>query len=321
MNSDEKNKPIRAAVFVSGEGTNLEAILESTENGILKGKIEVAVVISDNIEARALQRAAKYKVASFIADKNDFGKEAREEEYLKIIKKYEINLIVLAGYSGILSPHFIEETEKEKIPCLNIHPTPTDQYRGAEGYKWVAEQQISVNFPTMHIVTENFDEGPVLLYGLPYYSLYSVDKIDELKEKGLREEHRLITTVLNHLADGAIKIENKEVHYSVQLGDFKKNLCTSLREMKEMLDVIAYAKDNQLRWTIRFDQCAGGKKTQYFEEISGEEEIEDLLGFTLLRKEMACARPTAENPDLNFLFNFLRIPLVYLYDSQQHSGG
>ncbi len=313
------NEPIRTAVFVSGNGTNLEAILQSTEDGILKGKIEVVAVLSDNKKAYALERAKKYGVQGFAVDRTEIRKENREKFYLEKIDEYKVSLNVLAGFMGLLSPCFIQELENRKIPCVNIHPTPTDQYRGAEGYKWVSEQQIGVNFSTMHMITgnakEKFDEGPVVLYGLPYYSLYSADEINKLKKAGLEQEYRLITTVLNHIAEGAIQISGRDVGYSVGLDDFEDKLRNALQETDKELCIISFSEKNKLYWTIRFDHYEGdGRNYSGLQEVHNTAEIEDLLGFTLMRKEMIDAVHCAKNLDIKLVFNFLEIPLIPKYD-------
>ena len=112
------NKKIRIAVLVSGNGTNLQALINAQKNKIIKsGKIEL--VISNNSNAFALKRAEKSKIPFKIISKKECNKIEEFEKKLKeILKFYKIELIVLAGFMSVLSKNFVKDYPKR---IINIH--------------------------------------------------------------------------------------------------------------------------------------------------------------------------------------------------------
>ncbi|MFN3283861.1 MAG: phosphoribosylglycinamide formyltransferase, partial [Pseudothermotoga sp.] len=112
-------KILKTGVLVSGNGTNLQAIIDKSEIGEIPAK--VVVVISNTEEAYALYRAKRHSIPAFVVRPKDFpDKRSYEQKMIDILKEHGVELIVLAGFMKILSPHFIE-TFRNKI--INIHPS------------------------------------------------------------------------------------------------------------------------------------------------------------------------------------------------------
>src|SRR4030042_3566597 len=105
------------AVLISGHGTNLQSIIDHIKAG--KMKYNLAVVISNKEDAYGLVRAKKAKIPAYFIDHKDISREEHEKKIIEILKKYKVDLVVLAGYMRILTPHFIREY-KNRI--INIHP-------------------------------------------------------------------------------------------------------------------------------------------------------------------------------------------------------
>ena len=113
-------KKARIAVLVSGGGTNLQALIDAEKKGILKNGT-IALVVASNPNAFALERAAIAGIPADIAWKKVLGsQEAFEDKILDLIEKYEIDLIVLAGFMAILSERF---TSKFPRRIINVHPS------------------------------------------------------------------------------------------------------------------------------------------------------------------------------------------------------
>ncbi len=155
---------IRIAVLCSGGGTNLQAILNAEEAGLIPHG-EVTLVVSDHAEAYALKRAARYGIATAVCDRKEYP-EAREREraIARVMKENGIELIVFAGFLSILSADFVKEYPRR---ILNIHPSLIPSFCGKGFYglrvhEAVLARGVKVTGATVHYVTEVCDGGPIL---------------------------------------------------------------------------------------------------------------------------------------------------------------
>ena len=157
--------PCRIAVFVSGGGTNLQALLDAQQSGILHSG-RIVLVVSSNPNAYALQRAASAGVPGVVMQKAAFsGQAAWEEAILKLLEEQQIDLIVLAGFMSILSADFISHYP-ERI--LNVHPSLIPAfcgkgYYGLRVHKEVLAYGAKITGATVHFVNEIPDGGKILL--------------------------------------------------------------------------------------------------------------------------------------------------------------
>lgn len=158
-------KQVNIAVFVSGGGTNLQALIDSEKNGVLKsGKIKL--VVSSQAGAYALERAAKAGIPSVVVNKKAAGtSEAFEAQLERNLREYDIDLIILAGFLSILSGDF---TAKYRDRILNVHPSliPSFCGKGMYGLKVheaALEKGVKVTGATVHFVNRVPDGGRILL--------------------------------------------------------------------------------------------------------------------------------------------------------------
>lgn len=158
-------KQVNIAVFVSGGGTNLQALIDSEKNGVLKsGKIKL--VVSSQPGAYALERAAKAGIPSVVVNKKAAGtSEAFEAQLERNLREYDIDLIILAGFLSILSGDF---TAKYRDRILNVHPSliPSFCGKGMYGLKVheaALEKGVKVTGATVHFVNRVPDGGKILL--------------------------------------------------------------------------------------------------------------------------------------------------------------
>ena len=157
--------PARIAVLVSGGGTNLQALIDAQKSGILHSGT-IAVVISNNPNAFALERARQNGIAAEIVSKKALGSQAAFEDGLKAtLKAYDIDLIVLAGFMCILSENFTRYYEKR---IINVHPSLIPSFCG-EGFYGLRVHQAALEYgvkvtgATVHFVNEIPDGAEIIL--------------------------------------------------------------------------------------------------------------------------------------------------------------
>ena len=156
---------LKVAVLVSGGGTNLQAILDSIENGVITNA-EVSLVVSNKRGAYALERAASKKIPSAVLVPKEFAsREAFGEELIHLLDETEIDLVVLAGYLVILPENFVKHFYGRMI---NIHPSLIPSHCGAGYYGLKVHESVlargnKVTGATVHFVDEGTDSGPIIL--------------------------------------------------------------------------------------------------------------------------------------------------------------
>lgn len=164
-----KNK-VKIAVLVSGGGTNLQALIDAEKNGIIKnGKIQV--VISNNKDAYALERAKNNQIEQRVVLKKECINQLDFEQKIKeIIKQQEVQLIVLAGFMSILSQDFTKDFEKR---ILNVHPALIPSfcgkgYYGLRVHEEALKKGVKVTGATVHYVNEIPDGGEIIMQKAVY---------------------------------------------------------------------------------------------------------------------------------------------------------
>ena len=158
-------KKARIAVLVSGGGTNLQALIDAQTSGIIKsGKIEL--VISNNAEAYALERARNAKIDTAVVLKRELGSaEAFEAKIMNLLDEREIDIIVLAGFMSILSENFTK-AYPERI--INVHPSLIPSFCGKGYYGLRVHEEalkygVKVTGATVHFVNEIPDGGKIIM--------------------------------------------------------------------------------------------------------------------------------------------------------------
>jgi phosphoribosylglycinamide formyltransferase-1 len=201
---------MNVAVFCSGSGSNLQALLDAESQGDLAAK--VALVISNRKKAVGLERARRAgKDAVHLSP----GAFEQDREYaralLALLRLYDIDLICLAGYLKML-PSAVVKAYAGRI--LNIHPAPLPQFGGPGMYghhvhEAVLKAGVSESGPTIHFVDEEYDHGPTIAH-TPVPVLPD-DSPESLAERVLAQEHRLYPRVVAAVARGAVRLENGQV--------------------------------------------------------------------------------------------------------------
>ncbi len=155
----------RIAVLVSGGGTNLQALIDAQSSGVINSG-EIALVISNNANAYALERAAKAGISTQTVIKKDCGSQDAFEQRIKaLLNEYHIDLIVLAGFMSILSENFTKDYP-ERI--VNVHPSLIPSFCGKGYYGLRVHEEalaygVKVTGATVHFVNEIPDGGKIIM--------------------------------------------------------------------------------------------------------------------------------------------------------------
>ena len=200
---------MKIAVFVSGGGTNLQAIIDNTKDGILQD-IEIALVLSSSKDAYALERAANNGIKSVVVSKKDFDSiEAWDEAVVAAVDESGAELIVLAGYLSLMGPKVVAKYSNR---IINIHPALIPSFCGAGMYGIRPHQAalakgVKVSGATVHFVNENYDEGPILLQKA--IDVLPNDTPETLQKRIMQEcEWKILPEAIRLIADGRVIIEN-----------------------------------------------------------------------------------------------------------------
>jgi phosphoribosylglycinamide formyltransferase-1 len=193
------------AVFVSGNGTNLQAVIDAAKRGYIRSKI--ALVVSDNKRAYALKRAEKAGLKTLVLDPGDFGsREDFDKEIVKNLKRCGVGLVALAGYMRLLTPYFIKEYRNR---ILNVHPALLPSFRGKDAVKDALDYGVKVTGPTVHFVTEKIDSGPIVSQAAVLVK--DGDTEESLRERIHKEEYKIYTKAIKDFVEGRLKIKGRKV--------------------------------------------------------------------------------------------------------------
>ena len=196
---------IRIAVLASGRGTNLQAIIDKIKDGKINGQI--IIVISDNPEAYALKRANNNQIETQVVCYRQYQRKREyEQEILRLLKNYNIDLIVLAGYMRLLSPAFIKEY---RYRIINIHPALLPSFPGLHAQRKALEYGVKISGCTVHFVDEGMDTGPIILQ--KSVEVKQSDDEESLSNRILKYEHQLLPEAIRLFAQNKIQIQDNKV--------------------------------------------------------------------------------------------------------------
>ncbi|MFC1753642.1 phosphoribosylglycinamide formyltransferase [Thermoproteota archaeon] len=196
---------INIAVFCSGNGTNLQAIINAVKTKKLK--VNISLVVCDKKNAFALKRARKAGIKSTLVERSSFSsKKTFEEVIMKHLKREKVDLIVLAGYMRILGSGLLS-AYKNRI--INVHPSLLPAFKGAHGIKDAFLYGVKVTGVTIHFVDEKVDHGPIIMQeSLP---IYRDDTLATLEKRVHKVEHRLYYKAIALFASRRLKLRGRKV--------------------------------------------------------------------------------------------------------------
>lgn len=206
------NTPIKIVVLISGNGSNLQAIIDAINNGL---PAKICAVISDQANAYGLKRAVKANIPSLLLSPRDFATRDEYERALQEkVAQLQPDLIVLAGFMRILSADTIQRWGVGRL--INIHPSLLPKYRGLNTHQQVIEAKETHHGASVHFVTAELDAGPIIAQASLEVSPH--DTAESLANRVLELEHKLYPSVIDcfahnklHFKDGRVYLEGQEL--------------------------------------------------------------------------------------------------------------
>ena len=194
----------KIAVLISGQGSNLQAIIEACQTGFILGKI--VTVISNKIDSFGLERAESAGIPSQVFLRQDFVSNLDMDKAIgDYLDDLNVDLIVLAGYMKILTKPF---TQRFAGKILNIHPSLLPKYPGLHTYQRALENGESEHGTTVHFVNEEIDGGAIVLQAK--VPIFPGDTVEEIELRTREQEYNIYPLVIKWFIEDRLKlIENQ----------------------------------------------------------------------------------------------------------------
>ena len=195
----------RVGILISGRGSNMAAIIAAAQSA--EYPAEIACVISNRPDAKGLETAASHGIPAVAIDHKLYpSREAFEDELQQVLSAHGVELVALAGFMRILTPHFIRHWEGR---LLNIHPSLLPSYRGLHTHERAIEDGVKLHGCTVHFVVPELDAGPIIAQAA--VPVRSDDTPDSLAARVLVVENTLYPRAVAEIASGRIRLEADRV--------------------------------------------------------------------------------------------------------------
>ncbi|WP_171065849.1 phosphoribosylglycinamide formyltransferase [Acinetobacter haemolyticus] len=195
---------MRIAVLVSGNGSNLQALIDTNLSGQIIG------VLSNKADAYALQRAEDANIATAVISHKDFPtRESFDEAMHQQLIAWQIDLVILAGFMRILTPNFVSKWQGK---MLNIHPSLLPFYKGVNTHQRVLNTGDRLHGCTVHFVTAELDAGQSIAQSAIQVSLN--DTVESLAQRVHQLEHFIYPQVVQWFCTGQLTWQNGQAHFN-----------------------------------------------------------------------------------------------------------
>jgi phosphoribosylglycinamide formyltransferase-1 len=195
----------RVAILISGRGSNMVALADAVNEGHLPNAT-IAVVVSDQPNAKGLELAKDRGLKTVVIGRNGRAREEHDREIVAALRKHEVDFVCLAGYMRLLSSHFLS-TFQNRI--LNIHPSLLPAFPGLDAQRQALEHGVKFTGCTVHFVDETLDGGPIIAQRI--VPVLDDDTEETLSTRILEEEHKLYAEALAIVASGTYEIVGRRV--------------------------------------------------------------------------------------------------------------
>jgi len=197
---------LKIGILVSGRGSNLQAIIDNIEARTLTATI--AVVISDQADAYALERARKHHIPAIhvSAEKYMDKRERYDELLVQELQSKKVELVCLAGFMRIITPVLLSAFPNR---IVNIHPALLPAFPGLHVQRKALKYGVKFTGCTVHFVDEGMDTGPIIIQGV--VPVLDNDTEDSLSDRILQQEHKIYSRAIQLIAEGKLRIEGRRV--------------------------------------------------------------------------------------------------------------
>ena len=192
----------KIAVLISGQGNNLQAIIDACQRQQISA--EIVCVISNKANAFGLIRAKSAGIFSRVFLRNNFESNlAMDQSIADELDKFDVDLIVLAGYMKILTPEFIQRFEGK---IINIHPSLLPKYPGLNTYQRALDSGDREHGTTVHFVNEEVDNGAIILQAK--VPIFDNDTVEVIEARTREQEYRIYPIVVKWFVENRLKLQN-----------------------------------------------------------------------------------------------------------------
>ena len=196
---------LNTAILISGEGTNMQALIDRCGEGKIAAKI--AVVIANVTNAQGLQRAQTAGIPTTVIDHKKYpNRETFENEITDRLHAKNIEMVCLAGFMRLLTKNFVNQWYNRLI---NIHPSLLPAYKGLNTHQRALKDGVKFTGCTVHYVRPEMDTGPIIAQAV--VPIFPDDNLETLSRRVLATEHRCYPLALQMIADGKVNILNDKV--------------------------------------------------------------------------------------------------------------
>jgi phosphoribosylglycinamide formyltransferase-1 len=196
---------LNLGVLVSGRGTNLQSIIDAIE--LKRLNAEIKVVVSDNPEAYAIERANKHGIPVEVVTAAQYpSRQQYDKRLVEVLKGCGVELVLLAGFMRILSGGFIRSFP---MRIMNIHPSLLPSFPGLNVQKKALEHGVKFSGCTVHFASEEVDSGPIILQAV--VEVLDDDTVESLSRRILSEEHRIYPEAIRLFSEGRLEVRGRRV--------------------------------------------------------------------------------------------------------------
>ena len=195
----------RVGVLLSGRGSNFEALADSIASGRLPNA-EIAIVLSHREGAPGIDKARARGILAQVIPSKGLEREVYDKLVVAVLQEKKVDLVCLAGYMRLLSPHFVAAFPSR---ILNIHPSLLPSFPGLESQRQALEHGAKFSGCTVHFVDENLDAGPIVMQAC--VPIEDSDTPETLSERILQQEHRIYTEAVRIVLEGRYRMDGRRV--------------------------------------------------------------------------------------------------------------
>ena len=195
----------RIGVLLSGRGSNFEALADSIASGRLPNA-EIAIVLSHREGAPGIDKVRARGILAQVIPSKGLEREVYDKLVVAVLQEKKVDLVCLAGYMRLLSPHFVAAFPSR---ILNIHPSLLPSFPGLESQRQALEHGAKFSGCTVHFVDENLDAGPIVMQAC--VPIEDSDTPETLSERILQQEHRIYTEAVRIVLEGRYRMDGRRV--------------------------------------------------------------------------------------------------------------
>lgn len=196
---------LRVGVLISGNGSNLQALIDASQDAHYPA--EIAVVISNKDSAYGLNRARNAGIPAHVLDHHDYVSRREFDDAMhQLLERHTVDAVCLAGFMRLLSPEFVGRWYNK---LLNIHPSLLPAFRGVRVHEQIIAAGVKFTGCTVHFVRPEMDVGPIIIQAV--MPVLPDDTVETLSARVMEQEHRIYPQALRWFAENRLTVEDEKV--------------------------------------------------------------------------------------------------------------